>query len=297
MATKKILVIGGKGQIGKKILNLNKDKFEFIIFDKKDNFFKKNNFFISGDCFKKKDLKKIPINIDIVIFLVGFKGGPKSLDIKFYKFFFKYNCQSLISFLKNNNISKFKKIIFFSTEHVYGDNFKYQTEIMRNEPLPKNFYGSTKLLSEKILFNYWKKYRISIDIMRIPRVISKNENNLISKIIKDTERKKIIKINTKNSFNFIYIDDLLSALNKSILQMKMQFRILNIFNNSKGHSIKEITKIIENIQKSRIRTKYQIKKNFRDHNPINLKISNTVTKKRLKWKPLFSTKKIIKELI
>ena len=61
---------------------------------------------------------------------------------------------------------KIRKIIFTSTEHVYGDDFNNKKNILNIEPSPKNLYGITKLLSEKILHNFFKKTLISIDILR-----------------------------------------------------------------------------------------------------------------------------------
>ena len=67
------------------------------------------------------------------------------------------NCETLIKFLKILEKKKIRKIIFTSTEHVYGDDFNNKKNILNIEPSPKNLYGITKLLSEKILHNFFKK--------------------------------------------------------------------------------------------------------------------------------------------
>ena len=64
------------------------------------------------------------------------------------------NCETLIKFLKYLK-KKIRKIIFTSTEHVYGDDFNNKKNILNIEP-SQNLYGITKLLSEKILHNFFK---------------------------------------------------------------------------------------------------------------------------------------------
>lgn len=299
MAIKNILVLGGSGTIGQKIIKNIFKNFKVTVFDKKKlnkNLASKVKF-IKGNCLNEKDLKKIPRNIDIVIFLLGYKGGPDSLKLIFYQKYFKENCENLNIFLEKNKIKKIKKIIFTSTEHVYGDNQNVGNNLLKKEVFPKNFYGSTKLLAEKILFNYWLKNKVCVDILRFPRIILDNKN-LISKIIYSAIfKKKIIIKKTKAKFNFLHIDDFLVAINKSIFQLKSKYRILNVYNDSSALTIENIAKQIKNKLSLKIKINYLKKNNFVDHNPINLSVSNKHTKKQLTWNPKISNKKIIEKLI
>lgn len=300
MKSNNILLLGGAGQIGKLFisnLNVNNDIF---LLDK--NLPKENNLknfkFIKCDLLKSKSLNKIPRKIDIALFLVGHVGGPGSLEIKNLKKYIDFNCETLIRFLKVAKKNKIKKIIFTSTEHVYGDEIKKTYKTNTLEPNPKNYYGISKLLSEKILYNFYKENLTNIDILRIPRVVFNDSNNLISSmIISAISQKKIIISNSPAKFNFIYSDDLLKVFEACLRQNKKGFRILNIFNNSKPMSIRSIARLIQTKLDKNLKIISTKKKLNTEHNPLNLTVSNTYTKKILKWKPLFDNKKIIKKLI
>ena len=302
---KNILIMGGSGQLGIELIsflnNLYSSNIRIFIFDKN---FSENNYgnsikFIKGDCSNSKDLNKSPKKIHIIFFLIGFNGGPNSQNIDYAKDYFNYNSQTLFIFLNKIKNYKIKKMIFASTEHVYGDNsvnFNFPT---KQEPYPKNYYGASKILSEKILYSFYKNQpNTSVDIFRIPRVINYSGSDLISKMIQDVIYKnKIILSTSRSKFNFIFINDLLKAFENSMKQCKKGFRILNIFNNSQPLSLKGIASRI--FRDLRIKKKIIVHNNrsLSDHNPVNLKISNKYSKKELKWNPLFNTDKIINELI
>jgi UDP-glucose 4-epimerase len=302
---KNILIMGGSGQLGSELINclnnLYSSKIKIFAFDKN---FIKNNYannikFIKGDCSNLNDLNKLPRKIDIIFFLIGFNGGPNSKNINYIKDYFNYNSNTLFIFLNKIKNYKIKKIIFTSTEHVYGDNSVNFNSTTKQESYPKNYYGASKILSEKILYSFYKnQLNASVDIFRIPRVINYSGTDLISKMIHDAIYKnKIILTSPSTTFNFIFINDLLKAFVNSMKQQKKKFRILNIFNNSRPLSLKIIA--VKIFRKLRIKKKIRIYDNgtLANHNPINLKISNKYSKKELKWNPLFSTDKIINELI
>ena len=291
--------MGGFGNIGQSFISSLDKKKNIFIFDK--NFskkkFAKNINLIKGNSLKKKDLNKIPKKIDVAFFLIGLTGGQKSLDIMNMEKYLKYNCETLILFLDIIKNRKIKKIIFSSTEHVYGDYEGKFDNPQTFEPYPKNYYGASKLLSEKILYNFYTNHKIDIDILRIPRVIS-NKNNLIYKMINSAIQNKIIHLgNSKAEFNFIFLSDLLKVFNICLMQKNKGFRILNIFNDSKPISLKSIAKKIAINLKKKVKINFLNQKNFIEHNPLNLSISNYHSKKKLKWKPLFTNDKIIKHLI
>jgi len=300
MRTKSILVIGGAGKIGKKfILSLPK-KNKIYLYDKnlpKNISFKEFNC-IKGNLLNSADLKKIPKKIDIVFFLLGLTGGPQSMDINNLRKFLDYNCETLLLFLKTIKKIKLKKIVFTSTEQVYGDANKGLLKDNRFEPKPINYYGASKLIAEKILYNFYEKSKINIDILRIPRVIGVRNDDIISKIIISAKKKNKIYLSKTNAkFNFIHINDLLDAFNLCLSKTKTGFRILNIFNNSKPLKLKDIAKKINVNLNKNLKINYINKKKITEHNPLDLRISNIDTKKKLKWKPLFDIDKIIRELV
>ena len=147
------------------------------------------------------------------------------------------------------------------------------------------------------LFNTDQKTGISIDILRIPRVIYFNDDSIISKIIFKLFTNQPINLKkTKAKFNFIYITDLIQVMKICVLQKNTKFRILNVFNNTPPIFLSDVAHKIRNLtgKKNKISL---IGNNSIEHNPLSLLISNKFTKHSLNWKPKFSLIKIIKKLI
>ena len=288
--------MGGSGELGHLIYKSLSKKYKVYIFDKKKRYFKnEKKIFIYGNLSKKENYHNVPKNIDIIIYLIGKKGGPDSLKLKNYKNYFDLNCDLIFKFFNKMKNKNLKKVIFFSTEHVYGDDSNIKNDLLKKEVYPKNFYGSTKLIAEKILLNYFKRTNVSVDIFRIPRIIQ-DKKDLISIMINQAFKSKKIIINqSKASFYFLHKDDLLSAVNLSIKQNKSKFRIFNLFNNSKSQTLRSLAKDIKSFFKDSIKIKSIVDKNFHEHNPVNHIISNKEAKKKLKWMPKISTKMIIQK--
>lgn len=288
--------MGGNGEVGFYLAKKIDSKYNVFIFDKKKKYLKNSNIkFLFGNLSNKRNLKKITKNVDVIIYLIGKKGGPDSLHLKNYKEYFDTNCELIFNFLNENKFTKLKKIIFFSTEHVYGDKANIKNKLLKKEVYPKNYYGSTKLIAEKILLNFFKKNKVNVDILRIPRVIQNNKDFISNMINQAFQYKKIIINQSKASFYFLHIDDLIEAVNISINRINTKFRILNLVNNSKSVNLKYLAKNIKVLFSSPVDIKLKNIKNFKEHNPINHVISNIQTKKILKWHPKISTKMIIKK--
>ena len=296
---KKVCIIGGNGFLGTKYIELtNKKNVDIIIFDKKVIKKKNKIKYIYGDCLSINTLKKIPNKIDILIFMVGQVGGPESVNIENLENYFENNCQTLVNFLENIKKNQIKKIIFFSTEHVYGDNHKNLNNYLQTEQQPKNYYGVTKLISEKILKNFYKKSKINIDILRFPRVINQGDNSLLTNLINTVLKKKILKIDSINTkFNFLYISDLIKAIDCCSFKINTGFRILNIFNCDKPINLKQISEIIKKTFKIKFLVKYKSKSNKLSHNPNELFLNNKkFNKNEINWIPSLNNKDIIKKI-
>ena len=95
---------------------------------------------------------------------------------------------------------------------------------------------------------------------------------------------------------FIFIDDLISAMNICVTQQNTKFRILNIFNDCRPASLSTIVRKITNIIGKKIKI-YLLNHKANNHNPESLSVSNKFTKSSLNWKPLFSLERIIITLI
>jgi nucleoside-diphosphate-sugar epimerase len=294
MKFENILILGGSGELGTNLVSFLRNKYNIIIFDKKYPKVKYNNVkFIKGNLLNIKTLRKIPKNISAAIFLVGHIGGSRSLEEKFLNNYIKFNCDTLVNFLSNVSLKLFKKIIFMSTEHVYGDH-KINCNL---ESHPKNYYGVSKLISEKICYNFFKKTRISVDIIRFPRVIIPNNSSIISNMIKQAKINSKITINkNKIFFNFLYIDDFIKSIQLCLNYKKKKFRIINIFNHSKPITLYQLANKVKKMFKKAVRIKNKKMSFIYDHNPKFVNFDKNETQKILNWKPIYAIDEIIKKI-
>ena len=149
--SKKILITGGKGQLGQTLyLNLrglykitNTSRTDFLDCMKLD----------ISDTSQVKDVlsRCVP---DIIINCASYNNVDKSEDNK------RYARNTIVSGLLNliNNSNKDCKIIHISSDYVFnGEKEKYlETDI----PNPINYYGKLKLEAENLLHSSNKNYAI-----------------------------------------------------------------------------------------------------------------------------------------
>jgi len=300
VVSNKILIVGGSGNLGSKIVNaLVKKKTKIFILDKKKNLNLKNSKFIKCNLNNKFEKKIIPKKINVVILAAGIIGGEQSFAEKFAQKYIQNNFYSVLNLLNNIDRTHLKKIIFLSTEQIYGDN---QINFLQNkfyEPQPKNYYGISKLLAEKALFNFYHncEKKISIDILRVPRVIDYSKNNIIYNLIEKIKKNnKIVIRNFKEKFNLIFIDDFLKIIVKVSKHNKKEIRILDI--SGRDYRSFFLIEIIQKIKKKLgLKNIIYKKKTMDTHNPINLKINYNYSKKNIDFVPKISVSHMIKLII
>ncbi len=264
-----ILVTGGAGYIGSKICYDLIDKgFEVVIVDNLTTGHKKlinkNCVFYKVNIGDKKSLFKIfkKHNIDKVIHMAASLSVQESM-IKPQKYYLNnvYNTKKLLDVCAK---FKIKKFVFSSTCAVYGEKKK---RVKSNDtPSPSSYYGLTKLLCEKLIETYAKKYNFSYFILRYFNVVGADYKlrvgpinrsgqlfkNLSISILKKNKKINIYgkNYNTKdgtcirdyidvNDLSNIHINCLKKILNKKSLVVNCGY--------GKGHSVLEVINHFENI--------------------------------------------------
>ena len=256
---KKIIITGGLGFIGTKLIQEIKEEYKIFVLDnspKKINFrgIKK----IKCDLTNFKDLKKIKIkDVDVIIHLAGQSSGPKSYEIP--ETDLKLNLMStinIINFARKNNI---KKIIFSSTFTVYGNNKK--KKLNENENCnPQSFYAISKYSSERYLIKLSEKYGINWKILRFFNVygpgqdLSRTDQGIVSIFLDLIRNKNKIKVNgsLKRFRDLIYIDDVIQALTLVLADKKNKNQIYNVGTGKKT----TVRKLIQLISKLYEKEKY-----------------------------------------
>jgi len=229
-----LLITGGTGYIGKKLTQKLMEKYN-PIYSVGIEELDLQNYEEVLDFLKKNKIRKI--------IHLGWKMENNNEAI--YD-----NIEALNNLLKASEEVQVEKIIFTSTNNVYGtelngNNFSEEDKINLDE---NNKYGISKYLGEELV-----KYSMNEKacIIRIADVYGPNQNhgNLMKGIISNLENKKNIQLygEGKRERDYIYIDDVIRGL-----EFIFENNLTGIFNlgTGVGTSVKRITDIVINICKN-----------------------------------------------
>ena len=278
---KKILIVGGTGFIGYHLTKLLiKKKFEITsISTKKPKKIRKLNKvkYLFLDISKYRNLNILNKDFVHIVNLGGYVDHSNK-KLTYSSHFI--GCKNLVNFFET---SKVKSFIQIGSSLEYGklDSPQYEN----NGLTPLSIYSKSKLLATKLLL---RKHRISkfpSIILRAYQVYGpRQENNrLVSNVITNClKNKKFDCSSGEQSRDFIYVDDFVGAIYKSLNNKKAIGKIINI---GYGKPIK-VKDLILNINKI-------IKKGKPNFNKIKLRKDESIilypSIKRatniLNWKP------------
>ena len=296
---KKILVTGGAGYIGSKLvtklLNIN---FEVTVIDKLnfsrnslDHLSGRKNFnFIKGDVRNKTIMKKLIRKNEFIIPLAALVGAPLCEKNKKEAISVNYDSIKLLMQL----INKKSKIIYLTTNSGYGvgTKNKYCDE---NSPLnPISLYGKTKVKSEKVIMEFKNSigFRLATVFGNSYRMRS---DLMVNNFVLNSLRKRQLIIYEPNfRRNFIHINDVVDAIIYSIKNFsKLKSNIYNL-----GLSSANLTKymLAKKIKKKLKYLKIKIVKNKKDPDQRDYYVSNKKIEKK-GFKAKISLEQGIDELI
>lgn len=232
----KVLVIGHSGLVGKDIFNKFKKKNNFLvkgISSKEINFLKENSV---------KKLKKYH-KYEILIFCSAIKSdfGNNFKNLE-------QNITMINNFVKGIKIDKIKKLIYLSSNAVYGVHLNHKNINEKGTLVSDTPYSLSKYYSEKILKMTFKNNLKKLVIIRPTTIFGSNEkilaNNPYGFFYKMMKRNKIkLWGNGDEIREFLYVEDLSKIIYH--ITTKNFFGILNIggFKSSYINIIKKISKM------------------------------------------------------
>lgn len=295
MKKRKILITGGTGFIGyhlaKKCLKLNwkVDSISTKLPSIRRKLKRVN--YIILDISKKNLFRKLSQDYDYVVNLAGYVDHSKSNQI--VKTHFK-GCKNLANYFLNTEIKKFVQI---GSSIEYGKEKSPQKENNKKFKKTSSVYGSAKLSSTKYLLNLKKKYNFPSVILRLYLIYGPNQdaNRIIPiTIINSVQNNKFDCSKGKQLRDFLYIDDLINAIIKTLRGRNSVGQIINI-GSGKPTSIK---KLILNICRLAKGGRPQFGKiSLRGDEIDKLYPNITKSTKLLNWKPKISLKNGLKKTI
>ena len=282
---KKILIIGGTGFIGyylsKICLKKNWDVTSISTKKPKNNRFIKEVKYILCDITKKILLKKrIKENYDFVVNLGGYVDH--SNKIKTYKSHY-VGCKNLADFFIKRKITTFVQM---GSSIENGNQKSPQTVAkLSNFKKIKSVYGKAKLKSSIYLLNLFKKKKFPVVIFRLYLVYGPGQdiNRFLPIIINGClNNETFATSHGKQKRDFIFIDDVINAIIKSLVIKNSIGKILNLGTGKPQKLFKIINKIIKMCKGG--------KANFgkvliRGDEILNLYPDINYTKFILNWKP------------
>ncbi|MDB4042729.1 NAD-dependent epimerase/dehydratase family protein [Gammaproteobacteria bacterium] len=169
-----IALTGSSGSIGKELFPFLEDLNHKVIQISSSAVGNGENIFSYDDI----NNQNINLSIDIVIHLASLNSNLQQCDIKKEVEITK----NILTFMQAINC---KKIIFFSSAKVYGDNGFEQTIYNESSVLkPICSYGKAKKECEELIENYCAEFNMHFIVLRLPPAITTNSNSNLSKLLK-----------------------------------------------------------------------------------------------------------------
>ena len=232
MKQNKILITGGTGFIGhhlsKRCIKLGWSVTSLSSNSPKPNKIIQGVKYIKVDIRDKKKLFKIKKDFDYVVNLAGYvdhSNKKKTLESHYI------GCKNLASLFLNKKIKKFVQV---GSSIEYGKSRSPQIENKKNSQSTFSVYGKAKLLSTKYLMAIYKKEKFPATVIRLYLVYGPKQdiNRVIPITIKNALLDKKFNCSSGLQFrDFIYIDDVINAILKTLKNRKTNGEIINIGSN------------------------------------------------------------------
>ena len=291
---KKILIIGGTGFIGYHLAKKSLKKGWHVTSissnpPKKIRYLQKVKY-IRCDITNKKLLKKsIRKYFDYVVNLGGYvdHSNKKKTFQSHY-----IGCKNLAEiFLKKMPIS----FVQMGSSVEYGNLISPQEENAKCEPkLVKSIYGKAKLLSSIHLMNLFRKKKFPATILRLYLAYGPKQdiNRFLPIVIKGCIKNEKFPCSKGNQLrDFVYVDDVIDAILKSLTNKNAKGQIINIAS-GKPRKIRNIIEHVKKISKGGYPQFGKIK--LRKDEIPKLYPNIQKAEKTINWKPKISFKKGLK---
>jgi UDP-glucose 4-epimerase len=240
----KILVTGGAGFIGSHLVehllkeghfvkvydNLSGGNYNFLKHHEKNKKFT----FVKADLADKKNIRRETKGIEMVFHLAA--NSDISKGITDPSIDFKQTTQNTFNLLQAMKENGIKKIFFTSGSGIYGDVGSTYTREDFGPLIPVSMYGATKLSAEAMIYAFSNFYDIQAWVLRPANIIGPRLTHgvvfdFIRRLKKNPKKLQILG-DGKQSKSYLYVLDVISAIDLVIKKAKKKINIFNIASNN-----------------------------------------------------------------
>lgn len=298
------LITGGAGFIGSHIAHLLiQKKQKVIVFDNLSTGnlsnledIKNDIIFIKGDITQKKDLEKLPKNIDYILHLAAQISVPQSMENPQETLF--TNTQGTLNILEFAQKINAKKVVLSSSAAIYGDKTLPPCKESAT-PACQSPYALSKLQSEEMLKMYNLLYNLPTVTLRYFNVFGPRQNpnsiyaTVIAKFVDCFIKKQPLTIfgDGLQTRDFVFVKDIARANIFAAFNLD-KCEIYNVATGS-HYNLLELVDILSNL------FGYKIQINFAPKRPGDIKASFADISKIAKvgFKPDYTLQTGLKETL
>lgn len=291
LKNKKIFLTGGSGFIGTALCERLARDNQIVIYDsghrnalKYTDLLKQPNFrFIKGNILDKGKLKQALRKADIIIHLAAIAGidsvGVSPLETMKVNLIGTYN---ILEALKNHSLERF---IYFSTSEVYGP-YVFRADEERKTTqgsvsVLRWNYSVSKLAGEHLAYSYFTERGLPLVVVRPfniygPRQIG--EGAVHKFVVNAIQNRDLIIYGDGTQIRaWCYIDDLVDAVLKTLVEAKAVGSIINIGNPNGTITVLGLAEKIIELSQSKSKIVFK-KRNYPD---VELRVPNIEKARKL----------------
>lgn len=237
---KNILLIGGSGFVGTRLIEILLKHFKIINIDKNQSLFYPK-ITVIGDV---RNLDSIDLkfkNIDSVILL----AAEHRDDVSPSSLYYDVNVSGTANVLKFMDRHGIKNIIFTSSVAIYGLN-----KINPNEnfpPDPFNHYGKSKWKAEQVLRNWYQldSNNKSLNIIRPTVIFGERNRGNVFNLLKQICSGKFLMIGKgKNKKSMCYVGNIVALIKDRLVKSELGYHVFN-YADKPDFSMTELVNVIE----------------------------------------------------
>jgi UDP-glucose 4-epimerase len=280
----KHLIIGNSGFVGKHLEQYLAAKYKKNVFGFASRFL---------NLTKKENYKKIDkfIKKNTTIYFLAFNKNQKNSSLKDYEI----NHKIITNFLNYIETKKIKKLLFFSTQAIYGEDTDNKNITEKTLPNPTSFYGIAKYNCERLVEKFFISKNIPFLIVRTPRIYGLGDDpgnygpSMFAKKFKD-KQSIVLWGDGSEKRNYLYISDVVKIID--LLINKNFSGSINICGNV-NCSFRFLINTLNSLTKSKI----NVISKSRSRQQVDQIMNNRFLKKIIGNYPFISIKKGLKNLI